>query len=249
MRWANKPPYILEATNSFSTTDMAATAELAAACDIFYTRGKAVAWFNAVVAVLGLKPSDLLQKFSAWLIERMIQGGGRSIKESDFSDDDIWEMQQLFLKHLFSHKKVKRFLPLVFDLANYHHQYAEVLLAPLPETSEDSQIPSSLCNTRFRLAPSAKIVNFTYDIEELLNCGEPHISWMYDNLPQSGSQAVIYLNDGMVCTESLAAPYILLLEKIRDETGGTSMSRTGLTSDETNDFFVFALQEGILVKS
>lgn len=158
-------------------------------------------------------------------------------------------MQQLFLKHLFSYKKVKRFLLLVLDLANYHHQYAEVLLAPLPETSEDSRITSSLCDTRFSLAPSAKIVHFTYDIDELLECGEPHIAWMYDNLHQSGSQAVIYLNDSMVCTESLAAPYILLLEQIRDGIGGNSMFGTGLTSDETDEFLVFALQEGILVKS
>lgn len=244
MRWANTPPYIVDATDSFNTTDMAAAAKLAAACDIFYTRGKAVAWFNAVVAVLGLRPSDLLQKFSDWLLDH----NGSRMKESDFSDDDIWEMQQLFLKHLFNSKKVKLFLPLVLDLASYHHLYAVVLLAPLPETYEDSLIPANLCDTRFRLAPSARVAHFSYEIEELLDCGEPHIPWMYENLPQSGSQAVIYLNDGMVCTESLAAPYILLLEQIRDGDGRNYKSGTGLTYDETHEFLVFALQEGILVK-
>ena len=244
MRWDNKPPYILEATDSFSTADMAAASELAAACDIFYTRGKAVAWFNAVVAVLGLKPSDLLHKFSDWLIDQM----GSSRKESDFSDDDIWKMQQLFLKHLFNHKKVKRFLPLVLDLVNYHYLYAAVLLAPLQETSVNDQVPADSGDTRFRLAPSARIVDFTYVIEELLECGEPQLLWMYEHLPQSGSQAVIYRNDGMVCTESLAAPYIFLLEKIRDGVGDY-MSGTGLTRDEANEFLVFALQEGIIVNA
>ena len=244
MRWDNKPPYILEATDSFSTADMAAASELAAACDIFYTRGKAVAWFNAVVAVLGLKPSDLLHKFSDWLIDQM----GSSRKESDFSDDDIWKMQQLFLKHLFNHKKVKRFLPLVLDLVNYHYLYAAVLLAPLQETSVNDQVPADSGDTRFRLAPSARIVDFTYVIEELLECGEPQLLWMYEHLPQSGSQAVIYRNDGMVCTESLATPYIFLLEKIRDGVGDY-MSGTGLTRDEANEFLVFALQEGIIVNA
>lgn len=246
MRWATKPPYTLEATDSFSTADMAAAAGLAAACDIFYTRGKAVAWFNAVVAVLGLKPSDLLQKFSVWLINHR----GRNSKESDFSDDDIWEMQQLFLRQLFSGKKTGRHLPLVLDLANYHHQYAAVLLAPLPEPRAAPFLtPANMHGSSFRLAPAARIVHFTYDIEELLECGEPRILWMYEHLRQSGSQAVIYRNDGAVCTESLAAPYMLLLGQIRDGDGRSHVSGTGLTSDETNEFLAFALQEGIIVNT
>jgi hypothetical protein len=246
MRWDRHAPYILVETGSFSAIDMAEAAELAAACDIFYTRGKAVAWFNAVVAVLGLKPSDLLQKFSVWLIGHR----GLRSKESDFSDNDIWEMQQLFLRYLFSDKKVKRFLPLVFDLANYHHHYAAVLLAPMPKLRADFQmIPANVYDTPVRLAPSARIAHFTYEIGELLDCGEPRIRWMYENLPQSGSQAVIYRNDGLVCTESLAAPYILLLEQINDGINSNYMSETGLTSDETREFLFFALQEGILVNS
>ncbi len=243
MRWDRHAPYVLVETDRFSAIDMAAAAELAAACDIFYTRGKAVAWFNAVVAVLGLKPSDLLQKFSVWLIDRR----GHCTNESDFSDDDVWEMQQLFLKDLFSGKKVKQFLPLVFDLANYHHHYAAVLLAPVAERRADFLVPVNVLDAAVRLAPSARIVHFTYEIEELLDCGEPRIRWMYENLSPSGSQAVIYRNNNSVCTESLAAPYILLLERISDGINSNVMSETGLTSDEIRDFMFFALQEGILV--
>jgi len=243
MRWDNRPPYIVQETDSFSTTGMAAAADLATACDIFYTRGKAVAWFNAVVAVLGLKPSDLLQKFSFWLTETR----GSGMKESDFSDDAIGEMQQLFLKRLFSGNKVKRYLPLLLDLATYHQQYAAVLLAAPSETDPDSRNLDIANNSRFRLAPSVRIVHFTYDIEELLECGEPRIHWMYEHLRNSGSQAVMYRNDGLVCTESLALPYILLLEQIRDGDGRSYLAGTGLTGDEVREFLLFARQEGILV--
>ncbi|MBW4055267.1 MAG: B12-binding domain-containing radical SAM protein [Proteobacteria bacterium] len=242
--WNPNPPYILESTDSFSTADMAIAAELANACDIFYTRGKAVAWFNAIVAILSLKPSDLLQKFSHWLIDHR----GHATKEFDFSDDDIDEMQHFFLRWLFSNKKVNRFLPLVLDLVNYHHLYAAALLAPLPEPGKDSHIPGNVGNVRFRLDPSATLVNFTYEITELLDCGEPQIHWMYDNFSQSGSHAVIYRNDGMVYTESLDAAYILLLEQIRDRDGKINIPETGLTKDEIHDFLEFALQEKFLVK-
>ena len=243
--WDTKPPYTLKSTDSFSTTDMAAAAELAAACDIFYTRGKAVAWFNAVVAVLGVKPTDLLQKFSHWLIKTR----GHDTNESEFSDNDIWEMQQLFIKHLFSTKKIVRLLPLVLDLVNYHYHYASVLLSTSLEPIIDFQMPANSCDSSFRLATTARIVHFTYDIDELLDCGEPRILWMYKNLQQSGSQAAIYLNNGLVCTESFAAPYIILLEQIRD--GGCRDYESGaeLTCDEANEFIDFALQEGIIVNA
>lgn len=245
MRWDPQPPYILEETDHFDAADMAAAAELAAACDIFYTRGKAVAWFNGVAAVLGLRPSALLQNFSNWLISKR----GNGAKESDFSDDDVWGMQQLFLKHLFNNNKVQRFLPLVLDLVAYHYQYAAALLAPVPEAHAVLKVPGKAHDSHFKLAPSVRIIHFTYEIEELLECGEPHIRRMYDHLHQTGSQAVVYCTGGAVHTESLAAPYVFLLERIRDGFGTECITGTGLTRDEANEFIVFALQEGIIVKA
>jgi len=241
--WNIHSPYILECTDRFSKVDMAAAAELATAADIFYTRGKSVAWFNAIVAVLNLKPSDLLQEFSLWLIER----SGRGTKESDFCDDDVWKMQQLFLKHLFSGNKLNRFLPLVLDLANYHHIYAEVLLESSIACSPDLHVPANLHDASFRPAPSTRIVRFNYEIEKLLDCGEPRILWMYKNIPQSSSHAVIYLNNGLVCTEPLDSPYIQLLEQIRDEGGKINVSKIGITNNDIYDFLIFALKEGIIL--
>ena len=243
--WDREPPYIVKATDCFSCADMSSAAGLAAACDIFYTRGKSVAWFNAVVSVIDMKPSDLLKEFSSWLIDTR----GSVTKESELSDDDIWEMQQLFLHHLFRHEKVVKFLPLVLDVASYHHLYAAVLLAQPPETNSEITFDANLCknNIRFKLASSTRIAHFTYDIEEVLECGEPQISWMYKHLSPSGSHTVLYNNNGMICTEALDLPYIQLLEKIRDEVSGDYISAPGLTRAEALDFLEFALQERIVV--
>lgn len=242
LQWNKKPPYLLEATDSFGRMDMGAASALAAACDIFYTRGKAVAWFNAVVKFLGLTPSELLQKFSLWMIDR----NGAASKESDFTDTAIWDMQKLFLTHLFSNKKLVKFLPLVLDLATYHQQYAEVLQSSISEATQPSKIPQDICMVSYRLAASVHIITFKYDIEELLDCGEPRIAWMYESFHQSASQAVMYLRDRMVCTESLAAPYILLLEQIRTNDGKITLSEAGISIDEASKFIEFSLQEGIL---
>jgi hypothetical protein len=69
---------------------------------------------------------------------------------------------------------------------------------------------------------------------------------MYKDLAQSGSQAVIYQHGGSVCTESLALPYIRLLEQIREEASHDYLSRTELSSEEVAEFLAFAVQEGIL---
>jgi radical SAM superfamily enzyme YgiQ (UPF0313 family) len=243
LKWSSKPPYILESTDSFSSTDMATAAGLATACDIFYTRGRAVAWFNAVVTALGMKPAEVLQKFSLWLSKLK----GQRVQESDLNDEEIGELQRSFLTRMFQTKKTIKYLPLVLDLQNYHHQYAAALLSPDPELSAHQLTPETLSTTTFKLAPSVRIVSFRYEIEELLDCGEPRIAWMYVHLPQSGSQAVIYTRNGTVCTESLAPPYILLLEQIGNGIGRISPAETELTDDETREFILFALQEGIIM--
>ena len=242
MEWERHPPYIVQKTEHFSTPDMAAAAELATACDIFYTRGTAVAWFNAIVRVLNLKPAVFLQKFSDWLVDR----NGHGTKESDFNDDAIWDMQCLFLKDIFSSKKFRRYLPLVLDMALYHHLYAATLLAPSKKTADNSQLPVNLSSGRFTLYPATRIAHFRYDIDELLECGEPNILWMHEHLAPSGSQAVIYQQSGTVCTESLAPPYIQLLEQIDKNSDHDYLSRTGLSSEEVNEFLLFAVQEGII---
>lgn len=243
LNWDKEAPYIVRESGSFTAADMAAAARLATACDILYTRGKAVAWFNAIAAVLDLPPSGVLQSFSDWLAGRRIT----ATSESHFDDDDIAVMQQQFMKHLFSTVKLKRYLPLVRDIVTYHSQYAAVLLAPAHTVNVTSAARSGC--TRFILAPSARIVQFTYDIDELLECGEPRIRWMYEHLSPSGSSAVIYRVGSSVCTQSLATPYVRLLTHIGD--GGiadSALRDTGLSTEEADEFITFAREEGILLE-
>jgi hypothetical protein len=234
LRWDVQPPYLLKHTDTFSVADMAAAAGLATGCDIFYTRGKSVAWFNALVALLAIKASELIRLFSTWLTGEK----GRGIQEADLSDEDILDLQQRFLNHLLRERKLLKYLPLVRDLITYHHLYASVLLA---DSHESLSVSDSL-----KLSPSCRLAHFTYDIEELLACGEPRIRWMYENLAPAGSHAVIYLHDGMVCTEPLDKAYFTLLELIRDNMTG-DFSTVGLSQDEVDEFLVFARQEGIVV--
>ncbi|MFH1028773.1 MAG: cobalamin-dependent protein, partial [Pseudomonadota bacterium] len=86
--WESKPPYTLLSSDSFSSGDLATAGRLAGACDIFFTRGKAVAWFNALTKAVNLKPAMFLKAFAEWLDNCK----STEISESDLSDKDILEM-------------------------------------------------------------------------------------------------------------------------------------------------------------
>jgi hypothetical protein len=66
------PPYALKSHASspgrpgFSESEMAQARNIAEATDYFYSKGRAVPWFKAVVAASGMKSSDWLTGFSSF---------------------------------------------------------------------------------------------------------------------------------------------------------------------------------------
>ncbi len=237
------PPYTLTASATFSTTDMREAQKLALACDIFYTRGRAVAWFNGVLDPLGQRSSDFLQQFGEWL---ETEGGGVQ-DEADLTDDQVWQLQRAFLTGRFAGKKLKRFLPAVLDLVDYHYHYATALMSP-PQTPAKRLPPRvDLLGIRLRLAPTARLVAFHYEILEILEAGVPDVRGFSDSLQQAGSWAVIYPTAQGVFTESLGEAYFRLLEGLDGATpAGDAAARLGIPITETRSFLEFALTEGIL---
>ncbi len=243
LQWQTAPPYTLLRTESFCSEDLTTAGRLANACDIFFTRGKAVAWFNAIAESSQLTPSKFLMKFAEWLID----SNREKISESDLSDDDIWEMQRVFLMQLFGSKGSKRFLPIIMDLVNYHHYYASALLAPQSQRTNVIKSKSKLQEAVFRVTSSTRIAHFNYEIQDILDSGAPDINWMYENLASTGSHAVIYPNAGYICTESLDASFCSILEQIDGKTTtGQILCRTGITLEDAFDFLLFAQQDGII---
>ena len=223
---------------------MAEAARLAAACDIFYSRGKAVAWFNAVRAPLNLTPSALLKGFGCWLADAR----SGEISEADFTDQEIWQLQRGYLTHLFSGRR-KKLLPVALDLVDYHYHFAAALLAPQPELPTDRELEQTdLLAARFALAPGARLATFNYEIVDLLEAGEVELREFIDCFDRGGSCAVIYPRGGEVFTESLIEPYYRLLERLDGEIPAAHLAATlDIATDEAASFLEFAAAEGIIV--
>lgn len=242
--WLPIAPYTVQSSATFSAADMEQAAKLAVACDIFYSRGKAVAWFKPVLQALKMNAISLLDAFALWL-----QSEHRATTaEEQLSDGQIWKLQRQFLQEIFTEKKKHKLLPLAHDLVDYHYYYATALLSPVPDLPTDRELERmNLLDEQLVLAPSAILAGFNYEIIDLLETGEVDLNEFIRCFKPAGSYAVIYPRAEEVFTESLIKPYYQLLTAFRS--GGRArdaIKRLGISQDEACSFLEFAVAEGVV---
>jgi radical SAM superfamily enzyme YgiQ (UPF0313 family) len=208
LRYLKTPPYTLQSSPGFSPRTMERAAEAAMACDIFYSRGKAVAWFNSLLAPLKLSPSSFLMAFRRWL-----KGAkGERATESALSDQDIHRLQRAFIVHLYSGNKLRRLLPAALDQIDYHFYYAAALLAVAPALPGRRDLEHlNLLDEPLILSASARLARFNYDISDLLDAGEIDLKYFTGHFMPRGSFAVIYPKGNEVFSESLDEAFFNLL--------------------------------------
>ena len=237
------PPYTLLSTDSFPAPALEQARLLAAACDIFYSRGKAVAWFNAVLGALKLTPSAFLSAFSRFLGTRGAGG------EQEIAEEDIWGLQRDFLNQIFPERKKARLLPLALDLADYHHLYARALLAApaLPPSARELQ-KADLWRRPLRLATCATLARFNYEILDILEAGDIELAAFASCFRPAASYAIIYPAGGEVCTESVSKPYYQLLLALDGRNSAQTLcAKLALPRAEALSFLEFAASEAIVI--
>ena len=244
MRHLPGPPYTLLESTTFPLADMARARQLGSASDIFYSRGKAVAWFNGVARGLKLKPVELLERFADWLQQQM----GRMPDEAELDDAEIWQLQRQFLTSLFDERKAQKLLPAALDCVDYHYAYGVALMAVPPIPPDDDQLLQlDLLKMKLARADSLTLLPFHYEILDILDSGEPDLVWITKQLKQTGSWAAIYPAHGEVCTESLIRPYYRLLEELDgNRTAGVIAKQLRIPAADALEFLQFAMAEGMV---
>lgn len=233
------PPYTVLSSATFSAKELKEASGLAAACDVFYSRGKAVAWFNAVACALKLSPSAFLAGFAHLLGERGEKG------EKEIAEVEIWGLQREFLTALFQQKKKARLLPLALDLADYHHYYAEALLAA-PVTPARKPRNSELLQKPLVLSAAATFASFNYEILDILEAGEFDLGEFAGCFEAAGSCAIIYPAQGEVATESISPEYFELLRSLDGKRGACDIcKKLGLPLPDALPFLEFLVSEGV----
>lgn len=238
------PPYTLLAAPTFPVAAMAEAGRLAEACDIFYSRGKAVAWFMSVAAAVKLAPSDLLAAFAAYLDARKVER--RGVAELD--DAAIFPLQTGFVRELFPARGAKKLLPLALDLITYNHHYAAALMTVAPPPLAKQRLAKlAVAPLKPRLAASARLAAFSYDLLEVLAVESGDLRQMAQQLSRAACWAVIYPSSGVVRCETLHPAYVRLLERLDGTVSVAAAARElALPEADAVAFVRFALGEGIV---
>ncbi|MBQ9908857.1 MAG: radical SAM protein [Treponema sp.] len=130
LEWESLPPYHVLKTPQFGEKDLARAEKLAQATNLFYTKGRAVAWFNSVLYVLREKPSEFLKSFveflnmgansPAGLKQNLASTGSIRDWSAERNSAQIEELQLAFIQKKFHEKHRERFLPAAEDLIRIH---------------------------------------------------------------------------------------------------------------------------------
>jgi radical SAM superfamily enzyme YgiQ (UPF0313 family) len=106
-----RPPYLVRSTKSFPAADLEKAEVLSAAADLFYNKGRAVAWFNQILRPLKAKPSVFLEGFA------------RFAKKPQ----SIETLQLEYLEDRFRQAKKEALLPAARDLVRFHSAWGRAL--------------------------------------------------------------------------------------------------------------------------
>ena len=239
------PPYLLQSSPTFSAEDMEHAGELGRACDIFYTRGKAVAWFNGMLTALGgMPPSAFLEEFAAWF-----KSDTGSCDEKELSDEKIWQTQRRFLASCCRSTRRQRILPALLDLVDYHYHYAAALMSPVSPRQKTAS-SQDLLSSRLRLAPGTRLVRFHYEILDVLDTGAADPAVIARGLDPCGSWGIIYPAENGVCTESVHESYYRFLATLTGaEPAVCTAEKAGISRADAREFLLFACREGIIERS
>lgn len=105
---SDDPPYLLYGHPTFPPEEMKKAQRLALACDLFYTEGRAVPWFNAMLRPLHMQPSRFLLDIPR-------------VERSDYSDHQVLEFFQCaYISEVYKAQGKNKLLPAVLDLVRYY---------------------------------------------------------------------------------------------------------------------------------
>ncbi len=242
------PPYEIIESLSWSRADLEQSRLLAAAADLFYNTGRAVAFFGALLRGVGLTPAEFLDGFARWALAQQGITPQRLCHAESWQAADALPLQAGYMEHLLGERGRQNLLPATRDLLNYHFFYAETLLGcetlpPAPETLEGLD-PWSV---PLQLAPGVRLVSFSYEILDLLEMGDADLEQMAEMFRPVGSVAVFFRRGEEVMCESLEEDFLTLLRGCEQRRSARQSFAGSVPRRAGEEIVCFALAEGLVV--
>jgi hypothetical protein len=243
------PPYEIISSASWSEQDLQKSALLAAATDLFYNSGRAVAFFPAVLAALQTSPAALLEDFCEWAIKGGHINPASPAANEQISAEQAYQLQQDYLRWRLQNNQQTHLISALSDLLSYHYHYAETLLGcPLEPSFATIPTGTDLWETCWQLSPCIRLAPFSYEIVDLMEMDSIDLDEFTSLFRPVGSVALFFRRGNEVYCESLEEDFLRLLKGCdgtrcpREIFGGTMPRAAG------EELVSFAVTEGFLQK-
>lgn len=112
-------------TGTYSSQEIDYSKKLAVSAKIFYTKGRAVPWFNVVLNALKFSPSKFFSDFSEWLSCNNVPLNDIEKAES-LTQKEIEKMQLLFLEMKFEEKQKEHLYVIVKDVVSLYGAFSRI---------------------------------------------------------------------------------------------------------------------------
>ncbi len=120
-------PHLAISGPGFPRGDMEKAAELAEACAVFYSRGRAVSWFSQACASTGMRASALLGDFTVYLKKRGIVGSVAGATSEFMKPSEIEALQVEYLSELLRIRGREKLVPAMKDLVTLNGAWTRAL--------------------------------------------------------------------------------------------------------------------------
>ncbi len=242
------PPYTVKSSDSYPSEEMEASRRLSAAIDIFYNRGRAVAFFPQLIEASGMEAVPFLEGFAHWAVSRAGVAEEEFLKAERWLPEHILPMQEGYVEAILKNGGKTRLVEVARDLLRFHYHYAETLLGEEtlpPEKEPGSRPPCS--ERRWKLAPGVRLANFTYEITDMMETGEIPLEQFAELFRPVGSTAIFMLRGDEVMCESLDEDFARLLSGCDGSRTPKEIFAGALPLQEVEELARFAAGEGLVV--
>ncbi|MDR1902668.1 MAG: DUF4080 domain-containing protein [Treponema sp.] len=144
LRRQDKAPYEVIETPDFSASDIEQAERISAALELFYNRGRAVAWFNQILRPLRLKPSAFLEKFARFL-RRRSPGPQTEAYTTSLDTAPVIKLQLEFLEYCYVRARKERLIKAVRDIVSFHGAWGRALAEGLETETAFTYKPELVC--------------------------------------------------------------------------------------------------------
>lgn len=243
-----EPPYELQSSADWTAEEITLCRRLAAAVDLFYNTGRAVAFFPAILQALQVRPSALFEDFFRWAIQQPEIDDVSLMQTEQWAADDVYRMIQGYLCMQLQRTGQGHLVSVFLDLLCFHYNYAETLLGEeLPPAADPQLMPGNAWETPWQRSGKCRLVPFAYEILDLLEMEEMHLQEAANLFRPVGSVAIFMRRGNDVLCESLSEEMLRLLRQSNGQLTPKEIFAGSLSQAMGEELVYFAVSEGLLL--